>query len=148
MFSIIRSAPRSSTNAIASVSRGTMMTPQQQYQILVQSLRLVAAPKDQQIAALPSFVFPTDEVATSFGDAFLLVSQLAEGGFITREAVEALTDLDRWFSSMPKDGSVAEVDSLESHNFWQTARELASNALAKLGEEKSPLDLSHIYWTQ
>jgi hypothetical protein len=45
------------------------MTPEDQYRLLVDALRLVAASADEQVYSLRDFVCVTDEVATTFGDA-------------------------------------------------------------------------------
>ncbi len=124
------------------------MNPEQQYKSLVESLRLVAAPKEQQVSALPDFVVVTDEVAMTFGDAFLLAPQLVRGGLVTDEAFQALARLDEWLERMPTDGSISSLHSLENHPFWRRSRELATNALFQLKESLGPPDLSHIFWTQ
>ncbi|REJ94637.1 MAG: hypothetical protein DWQ35_07860 [Planctomycetota bacterium] len=124
------------------------MTPEQQYHSLVESVRLIAASKEEQLSALPDFVSATDEIAGCYGDAYLLVPQLVRGGLIRVEAVESLKRLDDWFEDMPVDGSIASVASLDTHEFWERARQLAADALSKLGEDKRPPNLSHIFWTQ
>ena len=42
------------------------MTPHDQYELLVESLQLLAADADDQLAYLPDFVVATDEVAGNF----------------------------------------------------------------------------------
>lgn len=122
------------------------MTPKDQYDLLVDSLLLVAASADEQVSALPDFVCVTDEVATTFGDAFLLVPQLERAGLVSPDAGSALRVLDEFFERMPDDGSLADAESLKAHPFWAEARRLAEEALRKLGEEKRPPRLSGIQW--
>ena len=122
------------------------MTPEQQLQSIVESLRLIAAPADLQLSLLPDFVCATDEVATTYGDAFLLVPQLVRAGLINEAAKESLAELDDWFEDMPRNSTISDRSSLRNHEFWETARKLAKNALRSLGEEVRAPDLSHISW--
>lgn len=124
----------------------TFMTREQQLTSIIESVKLVAAPHEIQIAALPKFVLVTDEIALTFGDAYLLVPQLVTSGLIDPIAARALKDLDDWFDQMPQDGSVVDTKSLESHEFWKTARRLAATALNALGHQISPPNLSHVKW--
>lgn len=124
------------------------MTSEQQYNSLVESLRLIASSADEQLATLPDFVSATDEIATTFGDAFLLLPQLREARKIAPAATEAIIELDDWFSSMPRDGSIIDAASLKSHSFWERARELAVEALRKLGEDRKNPNLEHISWVE
>jgi len=122
------------------------MTPEQQLRSVIESLRLVAAPAPVQLAVLPDYVSPTDEVATTFGDAYLLVPQLVRAQAIPPAAAKRMAELDAWFASMPKDGSLADPETLETHSFWNTARQLAKAALDELGQDACSPDLSHISW--
>lgn len=124
------------------------MTLDQQYSALVESLRLVAAPADLQVCILPDFVSVTDEVSTTFGDAFLLLPQLECAGRVSARASAAVKELDSWFAGMPTDGSIAPAESLAAHDFWRSARELAATALEGLGEDVKPPDLTHINWVE
>jgi len=122
------------------------MTPEDQYRQLVDSVLLVAASADEQVSSLPTFVVVTDEVATTFGDAFLLVPQLESAGLVSTDAASALRELDNHFEGMPDDDRLADPASLRDHPFWEDARRLAMDALAKLGEDKGPPRLSRITW--
>ena len=124
------------------------MTPERQLRSVIESLQLVAAPASVQLSVLPEFVSATDEVATTFGDAYLLVPQLVRAGRISPDAAACISRLDAWFAGMPTDGSVADAATLESHEFWETARKLAVDALTALGEKARKPDLSHIFWTE
>jgi hypothetical protein len=121
------------------------MTSKEQYNIVVESLRLVATSAEQQQAALPDFASLTDEVATTFGDAFLLVSQLEQAGFVSEVASAALRRLDAFLGCMPNE-NIADPESLKTHEFWARARVLASEALDALGEENRPPQLGWIAW--
>ncbi len=124
------------------------MTPEQKLQTVIESLRLVAAPASVQLSVLPDFVSPTDEIATTFGDAYLLVPQLLRAGLINSKAAECISRLDEWFANMPMDGSIADPETLKNHAFWETARKLAAATLEALVEEVRDPNLSHISWTE
>jgi len=115
-----------------------------QYEMLVDSLRLAAASAKEQVEALPEFVSVTDEVGTTFGNAYLFVPQLVEVGRVSTRAAIALKRLDDFFEAMPKDGSIAPDETLRNHPFWAEARRLAAEALEALGEEKRPPNLEGV----
>ena len=122
------------------------MTPEDQYSLLTDSVRLVAASADEQVAVLPSFVCVTDEIITCFSDAFLLVPQLRRAGMIPDAADRSLTELDQYFEQMPRDEDLIDPKSLAADGFWAEARRLASRALRDLGVEKHPLRMSGTRW--
>jgi hypothetical protein len=124
------------------------MTLEQQYASLVESLQLVAATYSEQCQALPDFVDVTDEVGTTFGDAYLLVPQLVRGGMVSKEAAISLKELDDWFCEMPKDGSIVGLENLKNHEFWKHARILARYALGAIKENRRPPNLQHIHWVE
>ena len=121
------------------------MAPNEQYNLLIESLLLAAASASEQVSALPDFVVVTDEVASTFGDAFLLVPQLERAGLASRDAVTTLQELDEHFKHTPDD-TIASPSSLHDHPYWEKARRLATDALAKLGEEKRPPKLQDATW--
>ena len=116
--------------------------------MVVQALRLVALEPERQVSALPKFVVASDEISTSFYDAYLLVPQLRKRNFVNEQAYETLRSLDDWFENMPTDGSIVENESLGNHEFWNTARKLAKEALLHLKEDICEPDLSHMFWTE
>ena len=118
----------------------------QQYQCLVESLRLVAASSTDQLLMLPAHVVATDEIVSSFGDSMLLLPQLERAGLVKPEGGDALRRVDDWLDSMPSDGSLAETNTLATHEFWEQGRRLATKALQALGEEILKPNLSWITW--
>lgn len=124
------------------------MTPEDQYAMLIAALRLVAASSEEQVSLLPDFVCVTNEVATTFGDAYLLVPQLERAGLVSPDAAAALKRLDDYFEAMSEDESFADVESLGTHPFWADSRTLAAESLRLLGEEGRPPDLSGIKWVK
>ena len=122
------------------------MKPDEQYQLVVESLRLLAVPAIDQLDALPDFVVVTDEIVSTFGDAFLLVPQLERSGLIAAAGGAAIRKLDAWLDSMPTDGSIADASTLASSEFWARTRTLAAQALGALGEVVRPPSLYQTTW--
>ncbi len=115
---------------------------------LVDSLLLVLASADEQVSALPSFVCVADEVATTFGSAFLLVPQLERAGLVFADAGYAPIVLDEFLERMPDDAGLEDAESLARLPFWAEARRLAKLALDKLGEKWRPPKLSGVVWVR
>ena len=124
------------------------MTHTQQLEMLVDGLQLLAAEAEEQVKAVPDYACVTDEVISTFCDAYLLVPQLQKAGIINDVAVTALKAVDDYIERMPIDDSLADTASLESHPFWAEARNLASNALHALGMVVQPLVLRHVMYTK
>ena len=114
------------------------MNPQEQFDMLLDGLRLLAAAPDEQVRALPEFVCVTDEVLNNFSDAYLLVGQLRRAGLVDDQAAVALKRLDDHLERLPSDPTLAETASLSTHPFWAEARALASSALSAMGESTRP----------
>jgi hypothetical protein len=127
---------------------GEIVTPAQQYELLVESLRLMASSPAEQVRALPEFVVVTDEIVSTFGDAMLLMPQLARAGLIKPEANDAIQRVDSWLDSMPMDGSLTDACTLESHEFWRHARTLAAQALDALGVQDRAPTLHQVTWVE
>ena len=85
------------------------MTIEQQYLTLIESLRLLALPSTEQVQLFPDYVSITDEIAASFGDAYLLAPQLQRAGKINQSQLDSLKAIDDWFEVMPQDGSIASM---------------------------------------
>ncbi len=124
------------------------MTPEEQLEMLVDGLRLVAASADDQINALPPYVCITDEIISTFSDAYLLAGQIESAGLIGRNAAAILKTLDDHFEAMPIDEALWDSESLYSHPFWAEARVLAKEALHALGLIATPLILRHVTYVR
>ena len=127
------------------------MTPHEQYALLVESLQLLAADADDQLAYLPDFVVATDEIAENFYDAFLLLPQLEEGGMVGRGAADIIRRVNHIFDSLPPmpDGSLADYAAdLRNHDFWARARVVAKEALLALNERVVPPKFLHTMWVK
>lgn len=124
------------------------MTPEQQYEILVDSIQLLAASAAEQVSALPDYVCVTDEVVSNFGDAYLLVPQLERAGLVSESAATALKDLDNHLVAMPADDALMEASSLETHDFWTEARKRAASALRVLGVQQKEPSMRHVSYVE
>ncbi len=124
------------------------VTPADQYHMLMDSLRLVAAPPEAQVSALPDFVCLTCEISTLFTDAYRLVPQLETAKLVTADASGALRMLDDFFGEMPEEAECFDVEMLRSHWYWAEARGLAAEALVKLGEDERPPEFSYVTWVK
>ncbi len=127
------------------------MTLHDQYELLVESLQLLAADADDQLAYLPDFVVATDEVAGNFYDAFLLLPQLEDGGMVERSAGDVIRQVDRLFDSRPtmRYGSLAYYAArLRNDDFWARARVAAKEALLALNEEVVTPKFLHTTWVK
>jgi hypothetical protein len=139
--------PKSFDQALGPYEQSFMaVTPAIQYHMLVDGLRLVAAPPEAQVSALPDFVCLTCEISTLYTDAYQLVPQLEEASLVTADGGAALRRLDAFFREMPEDVECFDNGTLPTHWFWAEARRLAADALVALGEDVRPPDLTHVSW--
>jgi hypothetical protein len=122
------------------------VTPAQQYQSLVESLRLVSASSTDQLQVLPCYVVATEEIVCIFSDSMLLLPQLERAGLVQPEGIYALRRVEEWVDSMPNDGSLTEASTLATHEFGERGRQLATEALKALGEEIRKPALTWMAW--
>ena len=134
------------------------VSDRERYEMLVESIQLIAAPYETQKSILPEFVCIQDELSTTYGDhAYLLVPELARLGFLDERTVKKLDALDDHFAAQVEDiiykrktqnNLSAEEDfaeiSLEAHPFWVEARRLACEILDLMNEEKGIQRLSYV----
>lgn len=116
------------------------------YNILLQSLRLVASPSEVQITSVPQFASMPDEVALTFNDAYLIAPQLLDENLISIQAFDLLKELVELFEKMSKDKSLWTLGKLESDTAWKRSRELALKALQELDEPYGRPNLDYINW--
>ena len=134
----IRGATRRLRQWLCRKHREPMTLLHGQYGLLDESLQVLAADADDQLAYLPDFVVATDDVADDFREAFLLLPQLEDGGMVERSAGDVIRQVDRLLDSRPteRDGSLAYYAArLRNDDFWFRARVAAKEALFALNEE-------------
>lgn len=105
-------------------------------EMVVDALRLVALPADEQIAALPDFVDVPDEVLQLYEDAWVLVPQIREAGLLSDEEHEALARLDRHHTTLAgidEHDGFWTAEGMRNDERWARSRQLAREALDCLG---------------
>jgi hypothetical protein len=113
---------------------------------LIQSLHLVAADAESQIAVLPPFVCVADEVALTYCDSYLLVNQIVEAGLLDRAFVPRLAAMEMQMSRMSgqEHTDLWTDKALRTRPEWESLRVQARAILADLGIELAPPDLGWI----
>lgn len=124
------------------------MNLNQQYSILVQSLKLAAHNPETQISLLPSFVVVTDEIALTFEDGFLLATELKENNYISDSIFKYLVELDNLFNNMSNDKSIWSIEALINHYLWQQTRELAKLILNEMNETLDLVVLQNVTYIE
>lgn len=115
------------------------------YHQLVETLRLLALSAAEQVAALPDYVYVSDELALSFDDAYRMVAALEDKGRLAPGSRKVLDAIDGSFTTLTADGAGAwNEEALASDPRWQQVRRLALDALVRLGERPGPPTLDWI----
>jgi len=102
---------------------------------LIESLRLLGSDFDVQVGVLPKFVHIPDEIALTYGDAFLLADQVLSAGRITQGQYSRLKEIDDVLDSM-SGHDYAELWTLEAMQNgpeWKRLRSMARETLQELG---------------
>ncbi|WP_437087214.1 hypothetical protein [Streptomyces sp. enrichment culture] len=109
--------------------------------LLIEALRVVAAPARVQTEWLEEHGVVTDEIALGFDDALRLADRLVEEGFLHRDSLPELRLIDSIFHEMSGDDSTDRwtTAALSTDAGWGRARTLARQALAREGANASPL---------
>lgn len=122
------------------------MENKDQYNQLIQSLRLVEVSPDIQIRLLPQFVNIADEIALVYDDAFLIASELKERNIISSDTFKILTELNELFEKMSIDKSLWSVEMLRTNIDWERTRKIAGQVLKELHEPLDKPNLDFIVW--
>jgi hypothetical protein len=116
--------------------------------MLVDALRLVALPPNEQVAVLPDFVDVPYEIAQTYDDAWVLTPQISEAGLLDEDQCASLARIDRLFGEMrehPLD-DLWTVEAVRTDPLWQRGRELATEALSSLGRSPGRPSFDGITW--
>jgi len=111
---------------------------------LIESLRLMAADYETQVAALPQFVCVADEIATTYDETYLLVDQIVAAGLIDPAIVARFANIDEQTEAMSERTELWTLDTLRTAPEWQNLRTQARDILAALGESPRPPSLEWI----
>jgi hypothetical protein len=117
---------------------------QGQYTLVIEALRLLAAPFDQQKNALPPFVVRADEVALTFGNAFDVAEQVHRAGLISVATYTRLEGIHAELARMsePEHTDLWTDEALQYGREWNALRATAADALAAEQLPLEPVSLS------
>jgi hypothetical protein len=110
--------------------------------LLIQSLTVLAADAQSQVAWLDRHGVVTDEIALDFDHAFGMVEALVEAGHLGGGVLPDLREIDAVLSAMSgaQNADRWARDALSVDQGWSQARRLARRVLvAELGEWQQPL---------
>ncbi|QJB35679.1 hypothetical protein HF329_32025 [Chitinophaga oryzae] len=117
-----------------------------EYNALINSLRLLVLPFDEQKSCLPSFADVKDEVLNIFFEAFLRIPPIVEKGIIPYNAIASILRLNNEITLIELDESLKSLAAFIDSKEWNHIRKLADIALTELGEKNTPPDLEFISW--
>lgn len=106
------------------------MESEEQYKLVLESLKLLSATLEEQKKYLPEFADIPDDVTSSFENAFLLLPQLIENNKFSNLSIAGLL---RVYNKMQWCLRNIELDDF-SNEEWNKVRELAKQALHFIGE--------------
>ena len=101
---------------------------------LVESLEMLAAPADVQLARAPDFAARSGELALDFADALRLVTDCPQL-HLTSAQRESLEQLDAYLERLAGStgGDLRTERAVRTSAEWSRVRRLAASALAELG---------------
>jgi glycogen debranching enzyme len=114
---------------------------QRYFHELIESLRLLGADYEAQVRILPEFVHIPDEVAITYGEAFLLADQILEAGLIDNATYTKLQNVDKYLEQMDDSKELWTLDALRTRPEWTRVRTLAREMLKSLGITMATPDL-------
>jgi hypothetical protein len=117
-----------------------MISNEEKYFCLVESLQLLACKYDIQKKVLPDFVCLEDEIQSIFEKSYGYAKAL--GGKFDKNAFDLIEQIYIRFENIPDDDAFWEEGSLASHTEWIELRALASEAIKLLGEMIKPPKLN------
>lgn len=116
-----------------------------QFEMLIESIQLLAADYDIQIKVLPNFVHVTDEIALIFDDITPFFDTFFEDNLINMEIRGELDNLNRLLEQMSSKKELWNLTSLKVADEWQNIRSIAVRILKMFGKEKQ---VPNLFWLQ
>ena len=120
----------------------------QNYFIIVQSLKLLAANFEDQVISLPNYVHCTDEIALIFDDAFRFLPLLKQENLISNEVYRNIIKLNDLLDKMSNDKTLWNLLSLKSDQSWINIRIMSRSILEMMNEQFEKPNLSYINWVK
>ena len=113
---------------------------------IVDILRQTAMDVSTQIALVPEYVRPTDDIAENVEYALMLCETLAKVGAVSPRTVAVLTPIHAVMErhSGKADPAFWTHESLANHRDWTQVRESARMELVALGHELRPPSLNWV----
>lgn len=106
------------------------MNMDQQYKIIVESLKLLALSFDEQEKYLPDFADVPDDVVSSFENAFLLLPALIENNKFSNNSIASILRLNNKVNWCLINLDLDDFSNVE----WNKVREMAKDTLQIMGE--------------
>ncbi len=120
-------------------------SPQNFYRMMVETLRLLAAPAEMQVTLFPSFVDIPGEVAQLSDDVCYLLEQIRVAGLVSATQEAEFRAISKLFNEMADDGPAGlwTIDAMEKAPEWSAIRERSQLLLVNLGKcSRAP----NLYW--
>ena len=122
------------------------MDIQRYYQKIVESLKLLSLPFDEQIQFFPEYVDVPFEIFDTFEKSFMLLPQVLESDKITYQAVPNLLRLHNFINMELRnpDFDILEAEKLCNSREWNIIRELSKEILELMNEPLSKPNPTYI----
>ena len=116
------------------------------YKKVIESVKLLALPYEQQKLFFPAFVDAPFEVLDTFGHAFLLLPQLVEDNRFSNAGIGSLLRLWNMIELTARTPELKDLeeDQFSTHESWEKVRGLARDALIRIGEPLEKPDPHYI----
>lgn len=111
------------------------------YQKLIETIKLVAAPADVQLSVIPTQACRPDEIAFCVEEILPLLPTLEAQQIISGTVAENVKEIDRMFLSFERQDRTE--DALLHSPKWENVRTMAANVLKLTGEKAEP---PHLFW--
>ena len=118
------------------------------YDILIQSIMLVASSYQIQTNTLPTYVNVADEICLIYNDAYLMIPQIKDKSLISSKAMSMLKELNKLFDEMSDDKMLWTLEKLKEDNNWEKTRKLSHEILKELNEPYKRPNLDFINWVK
>lgn len=109
--------------------------PDRRFAMLVQALRLAAAPPERAVALLPEFVAVPDEVADELDIWFRFGPEFVSKGLLTADQLRGIRAIDELLASVsgPAFAEFWSMASFGADERWKQVRRLAHEVLLSMG---------------
>lgn len=109
------------------------MNIEEQYNMLIEGLKLLSVSYEDQVSFLPEFADVPDDVIGSFENAFLLLPQLVENNKLSNRVISSIL---RTYNKMQWCLRNVELDDF-SNDEWNRLRELSKESVRLLEKENT-----------